>query len=567
MKIPANLVSRDAFYKEIIDQCFESRSNRMRIYARNRDYNLFGTIDGPPKTLNKIGPHIALLSAYLFSAETTRFMVQLGQQANKSELLKIDPMVSRLMDEWHDGGVDAAFGEALEWSLNWDSTFIYLRWKKGAGIVPYVVAPHDIGVYREDVTSLKRQEAIAMRIRISKSQLEWELKDRPNKAAILKALQPTPIEDDTQGYPQIIRDVIASSVQPNITGVGEVAPTPTDTYQPVLPPDMILLYELRMWDDDLDDWRLVTQTESGTTIYDRKQPFIPHELPLVQVRPKPMIGYFWGGSEVSMLIPLQDALAKRIDDISHLLNKQVKPSYAGIGLQGDEADIRTALDSEYGWIPFPDAGSAKIETLKPDMPQDAFAEVREFERLFNEASGIPGLLQGQGQPGVRSKGQTDIMARLGSGRIKKRAMIIEESLDDLATLMLKMIQAYDERTMRYVSTEAKKEVDFVASQFTGDFTVKVDSHSMSPVFIEDNKQLAFELLEAGVITKERLVEMISPMMKQQIKEELKVIDAAQQQQKAQEQQAEIEKEKAKHPETAAQEQPQKQGLLRRILGR
>ncbi len=542
MKIPGIATIKDGFYRDIVDQCFASKSRRIKQYSRNRDYTLWGCDEGEPKTLNKIGPHIELLSSYLFSAETTRFMIQLGQEAPKSELLKIDPMVGRLMDEWHDGGVDAAYSEALQWALIWDSTLIYLRWANG--IVPYVIAPHDFGVYREDVTTLKRQEAFAIRIRVSKSQLETELQDHPAKAKIIASLTPGPMNEDAPNYPQAVRDIIATQVSPNIAGVVQYQSPPVDSYEAEMPDNMVTLIELRLWDDDLGDWRLVTQTETGTTIYDRKQPFIAHEIPVVQVRPRPMFGYFFGASEVTMLLPLQDAIAKRIDDIQHLLNKQVRPPMTGTGLMGDPAEMRTALDSEYGYVPY-EAGGAMKE-LAPTMPADVFAEVKEMERLFNEASGIPAVLQGQGQPGARTKGQTDTMAKLGSGRIKRRAMVIEESLDDVATLMMKIIQHYDKRTMRYMSSDYKKEVDFLAKQFTEDFTVKVDSHSMSPVFIEDNRQLAHDMLDAGIITKERFVEMVSPMMKQQIKEELKLLEAAQQKAAADEKKARLEEASVKH---------------------
>ena len=383
-----------------------------------------------------------------------------------------------------------------------------------------------------------------MKIRVSRSQLDLELVDHPRRAKIMDSLVPGPVEPLGPQYPQAIRDILTSSVTPNISGVVNYQAPPVDNYEPTIPDDMVCLDELRVWDDELDDWRLVTQTETGTTIYDRKQPFIPHEIPLVQIRPKPMLGYFWGASEVSMLLPLQEAIAERIDDIRHLLSKQVRPSHAGTSVLGDQTEFRTAMDSEYGLIATESGG--KVESLAPQMPPDAFAEVREFERLFNEASGIPAVLQGQGQPGVRSKGQQNDLAKFGSGRVKKRAMIIEESLDDVSTLIMKMIQTYDKRTMRYFSSDLKKEIDFLPAQFTNDFTVKVDSHSMSPVFVEDNKQLAQEMLQDGIITKERYVEMVSPMMKQQIKEELKLIEAQQAQAKKAEEEAELKKESVKH---------------------
>lgn len=541
MKIPSDAVGRAQFYREIADQCFRDRHTRVGQYNRNLQYYLYGTADATSlPTLNKLGPHIELVSAYLYTEETVRFTIELGQSAPDSELDKVDPLVSDLEDEWNDCGLDALFADAVTWGLVWDSTFIKLRWKNG-GCVPYLVAPHDIGLYRPDVTHLDRQEAIAHRYLISRTELQWQLESsqHPSKAAILKAVTAGSVSVESQ-YPQVVRDIMLSNMPANITGtmsgvVDMGMAAAIDNYTPILPPDMLVLVELWIQDDDLPSrWRVVTQTEEqSVTIYDRpaydpkqsKNVFIPGEQPFRQVRPRPMIGYAWGASEVTRLIPLQEAISKRVEDIRHLLSKQVRPSYAGIGLAGDEATIRTALDSESGWIPFPDAGSGKIENLAPKMPEDVFKEVQVLEGYFEEASGISGLMRGRGEPGVRSRGQTDKLAQMGATRIKRRAMITEDSLDDVSTLVLKMKQFYDDRKLHYFDSKTGTMIPFIAAQFTKDFTCKVDSHSMSPVFAEDNKQLAFDLHERNVITRERLVDMLKPMQRQKIKRELKAIEA------------------------------------------
>jgi hypothetical protein len=79
-----------------------------------------------------------------------------------------------------------------------------------------------------------------------------------------------------------------------------------------------------------------------------------------------------------------------------------------------------------------------------------------------------------------------------------------------------MMMVYDDTV--YVDEKGNK---FIAKQFTDDFTVKVDAHSNSPIFMEDQREMAFSLYQAGTISKERLIEMIDPPMKQQLLEDLK----------------------------------------------
>ena len=68
---------------------------------------------------------------------------------------------------------------------------------------------------------------------------------------------------------------------------------------------------------------------------------------------------------------------------------------------------------------------------------------------------------------------------------------------------------------------------FICEQFTNDYTVKVDAHSNSPIFMEDQRQLAFNLLKAGAIDKESLLDLLDPPMKQLLKKRLKKMEAAQ----------------------------------------
>jgi len=111
---------------------------------------------------------------------------------------------------------------------------------------------------------------------------------------------------------------------------------------------------------------------------------------------------------------------------------------------------------------------------------------------------------------------------LGSSRAKKRALIIEDSLEKVATLYLKLMQVYDNTHFKDLDGNA-----FIPEQFTRDYVVKVDAHSNSPIFTEDLRQLAFNLFKAQAIDKESLLDLLEPPMKQHLKEKLKQMEAKQ----------------------------------------
>jgi len=202
-------------------------------------------------------------------------------------------------------------------------------------------------------------------------------------------------------------------------------------------------------------------------------------------------------------------------EILDLLSKQVNPPTALTGFTGILDEKNFALNRAGGLLST-DMPNAKADRLAPAMPAELFEVIHEVDAMFAEASGISSILSGQGEKGVRSAGHASQLARLGSSRAKKRALIVEDSLEKVATMYLKLMQAYD-------NTHFKDEAGnkFIAEQFTKDFVVKVDAHSNSPIFTEDLRQLAFNLFKTGAIDKESLIDLLEPPMKQHLIEKLK----------------------------------------------
>lgn len=548
MKIPKELADRENFYQLVIKKCTSSQQNRATDYAALRDYYLFGGsngIGGSP--FNKIYPHIDLLTSFLYASETTKFSIHLGASAQEAEFGRVPKLAQSVNDMWLDSNADRVVSEAITWALVDNTRIVKLvpkvnrTTKKMEGIYPYSVHPANFGVYREDVAMLDRQEAMVESYYTTKSQLEIDLENHPQRKAILDSVATSSsreLEDDDQGG---IARLMASTQQPlteGTTAIGNVFQFDSGIdYIPDLDAhELITMDELWIWDTDKGDYRMVTRIRNGMTVYDRiaseHHIFLAGEHPYIQFCPRPLPFYFWGMSEVAGLANLQEWYNERIMQIRKLLNLQVNPptDASGFGATADEKMY--ALFSEGGL--FTDGGQGvqpgKLQRHPPTLPADLFTVLREIDQSFSDHSGLPNTVQGKGEVGVRSGKQTSELARLGSARIKKRALVIEDSLEKMATLYLKLKKKYD-NTVYQDETGAA----FIAEQFTGDFTVKVDGHSNSPIFIEDKKELAFSMLEAKMVTRERAVEMIDTVDKAVIKRELKTIEA----QEAKQQQAEM----------------------------
>ena len=519
MKIPKNALDRDEFFKEIIYKCEVSIGSRKIDYASLRNWYLFGNgPDEAPALYNKIFPHLDQLTSFLYSAETTRFSINLGASIPENEHQKVPVLTKALNDEWLNSNADQVFSTATTWSLVYGTAYVKLIMNNG--IHPYMVEPGSVGVLREDITYTDRQEALVQKYYITKSELYARLYSHPRREEIVQRVGSMPHErtEIANGLERII----ISQSNPTIYGNVNLDLAGGNRYKAEVSEDTVEMTELWIWDDDIADYRVVTKADPDVIIYDRpgESLFMKGELPFVQLCPNPLYDYYWGGSEVQRLIYLQQLRNRRMTDILDLLSKQVSPPTALIGFTGILDEKNFALNRAGGLLST-DMPNAKVEKMAPNMPPDLFTEIREIDAMFEEASGIGNVLSGKGEAGVRSAGHASQLARLGSSRTKKRALVIEDSLEKVATLYLKCMQQYDDT--RFKDTQGHT---FIAEQFTSNFTVKVDAHSNSPIFMEDNRQMAFNLFKAGVIDKESLIDLVEPPMKEELKSRLKKMEAS-----------------------------------------
>jgi hypothetical protein len=317
--------------------------------------------------------------------------------------------------------------------------------------------------------------------------------------------------------PEGLDRIVMSQSNPTMYGNVNLDLSGYTRYKARVAEDTVEMNELWVWNDETQDYQVVTIADPDIVIYDRpgETVFLKGECPFIQICPNPQYDYYWGQSEVQRLVFLQQLRNKRMSEILDLLSKQVNPPTALIGFSGILDEKNFALNRAGGLLSS-DLPNAKVERVAPTMPQQLFEVIHEVDAMFAEASGISSVLSGRGEQGVRSAGHASQLARLGSSRAKKRAIIVEDALEKVATLYLKMMRVYDGTHFKDVDG-----VPFIAAQFTEDFVVKVDAHSNSPIFTEDLRQLAFNLFKAQAIDREGLIDLLEPPMKQLLKEKLK----------------------------------------------
>ena len=538
MQIPKDSVERRQFYEELVRLCLASRSERFEFYRALRNFYLFGTQDTSGAVYNKILSTVETLTSFVYAPDATRFSLNLGATADKAiELPKVKPLVQELNDQWRMGRSHLTFGVGLVWSLVFGSMILKGLWRRGV-FRTYLVEPHQFGVLREDVPELADQEAFVHCYTTTKTQLRSDLEHHPRRDAIMEAIHRGVANAPESGAlePGVQRLILAQGISltqgSGVGGAPEGGLTgmpPIDyNYAPTVEAELVDMLELYVWNDEINDYQMVTMVSPNIVVYDRAQPGVKGIPSFVKLATEATLyDYFWGASFVAKLSKLQNWREERTQEIRKILAKQADPPFALAGFAGIADEKLAALRSAGGIVSTSMPG-AKAESYALQMPPNMFTELDNIDKMFDDQAGIGHILQGKGEPGVRSKGQADLMARLGSARPKSRALLVEEAAEDLATLAMRSIQTYSKQ--KYHAEQNGTVLQFTAGQFTNDFECKVDAHSSSPIFVEDRKNDAVTLFESKAIDRAALLDAFDPPGKQMLVANLAKIEAQEREQ-------------------------------------
>jgi len=514
-------VKKEKFLDDVIHSCEVSQVERLNVNTALRNYTLFGSDYATQQvaSYNKIWPTLQLLSSFLYAQETVNFSVKWGTGVPKEQAVYGETVRKKSHELWEDTNADQLFGEAVFWALTHNSTFIKTIWNGGLRV--YYVQPAMIGVYREDIPSMDNQEAITHLYYSTTSGLRTMTKilgKSRQEEIMAKVSTVGPIDDSVA--PESVTQMILNSQIPQVRGAVNPVWESRYQYRPQTSPDLVEMREVWVYDDELEDYRCFTVASSNVVIFDRKGKELctEGEHPFTKVTPFSLPDYFWGQSLCQSLLGLQDWHDGHLKRVDVVFRRKLRPSRAitGPGWGQLTEEKLLALDREGGSIASQVPG-AKVDTYTPEMTmQESKLWLDYISEMLNETAGLgANVLRAQGDEGVRSMQHAQVLQRMGSSRIKKTALAVEDAAERLATLMMKMQREHDKH--KYLDDTGK---EFLLSQVDKNFSIKVSGHSLSPVFVEDTKTEAKALVGMKAMTRERYIDETKPPMSEELKHDL-----------------------------------------------
>lgn len=549
--------------KELVDACYVSRQDRIERGVRYRNMYLTGSFSGQRQVYNLTFKHIDKLSSWLFSPTELRFALEPESQPTPDDLAMARRGSLALNTKMRRGKVATAAAQANVWALVKGAAFVKLLWGD-KGLEPYVVQPEAMGVLREDINDLDRQEAFVHSTWYTPDRFREKIKRYPNAAELLKQVGKQ-VETSRSGgsTPDVggaLREIVLPGLYPYQTagsnntqrGLVDWLGGPAPTLDPRVQAQLLRQDELWVWDDQRDDWTTITMI--GDVVIDGEDrhrnlladPFDPDNPkkalptnednplsghhPFVTISPNKLDGYFWGMSEIELLALLQMSLNDRVNGINKMLRMQEDPPRAFSGSTVTQKAYSIA--KKPGGLLSENNPNFKMQTLAPEIPAGLWESLHEIVDMFRAMGGFTPSMSGMGDQGVRSNSQVESLISVGSPEIKDRALLVEESIEELGGLGLDILKAKDptryigwlmpsdesliasiaEHDDNVVGMPAKgmKPVPFMLHQLPDEMTVRVDSHSSSPAYAHETQQLMFMLAKIGAATPEDVVARVHP---------------------------------------------------------
>ena len=522
LKIPDRSGFLELWIKEVIDECMASATERGMVYTRAAQYYYTGAMDTRASLYNKIGPFVRKLAGFLMQPTDVRFQIVYDSGEEEDVLERTQLVGEKLTSDFRQADCDILFAESVMWGLINGAQLLKVFPDGDTGTFRMGhVHPQNFGVLSETTLSIDEQEAICHVSYPTKSKLRTMLFDHPQYEAIMKQLDEHPGPDRDEEEPTYFHQMVVGGLQPlgdvgdapsSAAGIVNVFPVPTPWRPQRRFAPTVKLCEVWIKDRDRhDDWTTIQAIYGAEPIIiegdktRRNLSRVPGKTPFVKVQGQPTPGYFWGRSIIADVQMLQDMLNKRLRDIKVMWDRNINAPQVFSGFTSVSEEQYFKIVNEGGFINDPNPNAKATKLLEP--PPEGYLEELEFIfKLFDEASGFSPIMSGQGESGVRAGVHAQTLVRTSSPNLIDQAARIERQLADCGYLGMKIMQAMD----ALIYTTADSKIEFLLSQLPENFQVQVDSHSASPAFAEDNRQVAIALARAGAIDAEDLIHMLHP---------------------------------------------------------
>jgi hypothetical protein len=511
---------------DIVETCRASQSARSSLYQTISNWTEMGRGDSNKSLCNTLYHHVDRLSSHLFSPTELRFTVDFETPYDKLVLAQGELASRILTRQWEQKNLDLVFGSGVLTGTQFGAAIIKQTWTR-KGVKARLLMPWQFGVYREDINDLYEQEAMVETSLITMHEAYRRVSHLPDAQSLMKRIAATATNGppgDASGPSSYFHQILSTSVlQTTDTQVSGKPGGIVDMGQParIIRPEvdipLVKYHEIWVVDEEIDDYCTIQLIEPDILIFptSRRRNLCGDNSkihPYTLVQPNFTPGYFWGRSEIMDLMEPQGLLSELLQDTRRLMGMQFDKLIAFVGDDG-MTDEKYSQFRGSGYVSL--APGASATDLTPKLPDATFTYITLISKMMEQISGFDNILSGQGESGVRAGVHADTLVRTASPRLRDRSLLVERQCADAADRTLELMEIHDDRA--YHSGDPKAPTEFFLKLLPEDRRVTVDSHSSSPIYENDHKELISFGVKHGFIDGESAIDMLPLPMKDKLK--------------------------------------------------
>ena len=510
--------------QDLVEQCRISVGMRAAYYRIMHAIAETGRSDGQKSLLNLLNVHLGRTAAHLFSPVELKFNIDFERPYPKNVIDRSKEVAKVLTRSWERNNTDILYGRGVFESLKYGACLLK-QWAQVEGpkdtpvYYSKLVQPWQFGVYNEAENDISKQAALCETTTITLPEVWRRIHHLPNAKQLFTRIQTHARKGDALSDPQsffhqilstsTLQTGVSGATQPLPGGIVQLNNNPNYALMgPTVGADVVQVHEL--WVQDDDDYTTIIMVEPDIIIaplYKKMNLLVPNSQlqPYRMIQPNEVTNWFWGRSELVDMVEPQALLSTWLDDMKRLFGLQVDKLLGIISETaiGDElyAQFRNAGYMQLGQ-------GSDIKDLTPKMPPEALPMIQFVIEMLNMVGGFPEIMQGKGEAGVRAGVHADTLLKTASPTLRDRALLVERQCAIAADLSLAIKEAKDPSTYwTHGDTEQTIEAtSFLLTDLPEDWRVSVDSHSSSPIFADENKQLLFASHKSGIVGKEYMLD-------------------------------------------------------------
>lgn len=521
--IPKDVTALTTFAVEMIEKCRVSQANRAAYYRLLNAIAETGRPDNGGKAMiNMMNAHLERTAAHMFSPIELKFDIDFDNVYPADVLDKGKVFAKRVTRHWERSGTDTLFGRGVYEALKYGACFMKQWPSPEQGKLKLerrLVMPWNFGVFREDENSLEEQDAMVETTLLTMPEVWSRIWNLPNADRLYQQIKAASSTNQSMSQPDSFFHSVLSSSQLNTNtglqaatrpipgGIVQVSSDANQIMGPSVAAETVLFHEL--WVKAENDWVTIQLIDPNilVTMFKLTNLLIPgsQKQPYRIIQANEVSNWMWGRSELIDLIEPQGWLTSMTEDARRLMGLQIDKL---LGMVGDTSmtDELYAQARMNGFINMPQGSS--ITDLTPKFPPELLPMIKFALEMINTLGSFPEIMQGKGEQGVRAGVHANTLLKTASPTLRDRSLVIERQCASHADLTASIMEAKDDSTYwtKADTPEDMEKTSFLLAQLPDDWRITVDSHSSSPIFMDESSQLIFQGAKAGWVDGEYAID-------------------------------------------------------------